>query len=83
MLDGYYDSELTGARVASSKMGFFTKEPESEEGFTGDSVDENDNPIIELEAGTFKELPTGWKFQSFDPQSPTTSFEMFSKLPVF
>ena len=76
MLDGYEEATLVNARVAASKMGFFTS-PEGD-GFIGDDYD-NQAPIMDASPGTFSQLPAGMSFQSFDPSSGTESFDEFEK----
>lgn len=76
MLDGYEEATLVNARVAASKMGFFTS-PEGD-GFIGDDYD-NHAPIMDASPGTFTQLPQGMSFQSFDPSSGTESFDEFEK----
>lgn len=76
MLDGYEEATLVNARVAASKMGFFTS-PEGD-GFVGDDYD-NHAPIMSAEPATFTQLPAGMSFTAFDPQNPTDSFADFEK----
>jgi len=76
MLDGYEEATLVNARVAASKMGFFTS-PEGD-GFIGDDYD-NHAPIMDASPGTFTQLPQGMSFQAFDPSSGTESFDEFEK----
>jgi len=76
MLDGYEEATLVNARVAASKMGFFTS-PEGD-GFIGDDYD-NHAPIMSAEPATFTQLPAGMSFTAFDPQNPTDSFAEFEK----
>lgn len=75
MLDKYQEAELTAARVAAGKMGFFKTPTGNEYGGGKDG----DDVIMEVEPGTFEELPSGWEFESFDPQHPSTAFETFQK----
>jgi lambda family phage portal protein len=77
MLDGYEEAELTAARVAASKMGFYTS-PAGEQ-YTGDDKDAAGNPITDAEPGVFEVLPEGWGFQAYDPQHPTSAFKDFEK----
>ena len=77
MLDGYEEAELVAARIASAKMGFF-ETPTGEE-YTGDEIDEFGNIISEVEPGIMEQLPAGVKFNSYDPQHPTTAFGQFVK----
>jgi len=77
MLSGYEEAEVTAARVAACKMGFYTKS-ESGEGYQGE-VDAAGNMITNAEAGSFEELPVGVDFKSFDPQHPSTAYGPFIK----
>jgi len=77
MLDGYEEAELVAARVAASKMGFFTS-PAGDQ-YTGEDTEDNYTPIMNAEAGTFEQLPEGMNFQTFDPQHPTSGFDAFHK----
>ncbi len=76
MLDRYEEAELTAARVAAGKMGFYTT-PTGTEYTTGQT--EDNDVIMEVEPGTFEELPAGWDFTAFDPTHPTTAYEAFTK----
>jgi len=76
MLDRYEEAELTAARVAAGKMGFY-KTPTGNEYTTG--LSEDNDVIMEVEPGTFEEMPAGWEFQTFDPTHPTTAYEAFTK----
>jgi lambda family phage portal protein len=77
MLGGYEESELVAARVASSKMGFFTSDAGT--GYTGQDQDGDGNVYMEAEPGTFEQLPRGVDFKSWDPQHDTSNFEAFIK----
>jgi len=76
MLEGYEEAELTAARVAAAKMGFY-KKPAGEE-YVGDG-NENGTPLTSAEPGEFEILNEGWDFVPYDPQHPTTAFSMFVK----
>jgi len=76
MLEGYEQAELTAARVAAAKMGFYTSP--AGETYNGEG-DENGTPMTSAEPGEFEVLPEGWGFQQFDPQHPTTAFSEFIK----
>lgn len=78
MLGGYEEAELVAARVASAKVGFYTK-PVGDKPYTGDDEDSLGNAIQELEPGTFEELPYGWDFKTHDPQHPNSAFNDFLK----
>lgn len=77
MLAGYREAELVAARVAASKMGFFTSQ--TGDGFQADGFENTFTPIYEAEPGTFHQLPTGVSFQAFDPSHPTSAFADFEK----
>ena len=79
MLDGYQEAELVAARIAASKMGFFTSP--TGDGYVGDDYD-NKAPIMEAEPGTFQQLPDGVSFTAFDPAHPTTAYADFEKAIV-
>lgn len=76
----YQESELVAARVASAKMGFFTR-PKGEDSL-GDEVDVNNpNAVIQgAEPGSFDILPEGWNIQTFDPQNPNAQMGGFVKV---
>jgi lambda family phage portal protein len=77
MLGTYEENELVAAGVAASKMGFFTSA--DGEQYKGTDEDADGNLITEAEPGLFEQLPAGVKFESWDPQHPTTSFGAFIK----
>ena len=77
MLAGYEESELVASRVAASKMGFLTKDANTES-YTGEE-DEDYNLIMESEPGSIEELPTGMSFQEWNPTHPTTAYKDFVK----
>ena len=77
MLHGYREAELIAARVAASKMGFFTS-PDGD-GYTGDEVQDTYAPVMSAEPGSFEQLPNGVSLQTFDPTHPTTAFAEFHK----
>lgn len=76
----YQKSELVASRVASAKMGFYTR-PRGEEDLLGDGEDENDANAFfqEAEAGMFDILPDGYSIETFDPQNPNANFGNFVK----
>ena len=77
MLGGYEEAEVVAARLAASKMGFFTT-PTGEE-YIGDGQDAAGNTIMEAEPGVFEQLPAGVEFQEFNPTHPTSQFRDFVK----
>lgn len=78
ILSGYEEAELTAARMAASKMGFY-QETEADADGLGEDQNEKGEPIQDFEPGTFERLPRGLEFQAFDPQHPTTQFGEFVK----
>ena len=77
MLGGYEEAELVAARTAAAKMGFFVSDG-TDYGQT-DPSNPNADFSMEAEPGMFDQIPQGLKFQSWDPQHPTTAFEGFRK----
>ena len=75
-MNGYYEAEITAARVASAKMGFFTSP--AGDGYVGEDVQDEYTPITSAEPATFEQLPAGMDFKAFDVAHPTTAFESFS-----
>lgn len=78
ILSGYEEAELTAARAASSKMGFY-KEIEVDADSQGEEKNAAGEPIQDFEPAHFERLPKGLEFQGFDPQHPTTQFGEFIK----
>ena len=77
MLNGYLEAEIVAARVAASKMGFFTS-PDGD-GYIGDGEYEDTfSPTMNAQAGIFEQLPAGMDFKAFDPSHPTTAFDSFT-----
>ena len=76
LLNGYLEAEIVAARTAASKMGFFTSS--DGDSYVGDGEDEEYVPIMNAEAGTFEQLPSGMDFKAFDPDHPTSAFEPFT-----
>jgi len=92
MLDKYEEATLTGARIASSKMGFFYDDLDddmpvpyggSETDNTADIIDpETGRPIdgdnfIDIEAGQFEDIGTK-RFTPFDPGYPPTGYDEYT-----
>lgn len=76
MLDGYSEAELTAARVAAAKMGFYKMDGDAEP----NAELEADGALVqEASAGSFELLPRGVDFQQFDPQHPNAAFADFVK----
>lgn len=77
-LGGYEEAELIASRIGASKMGFLIPDPEAP-GYDGDDVDAEGNTIMEMEPGSWEQLPPGFKVDKFDPQHPNASFDAFVK----
>lgn len=82
MLDGYEEAEVVAARVAASKGGFFTRDPESILEPRIESESQDDDFEMDLEPGVYRTVPLGYQFQSVDPTHPTTAFAEFQKAMV-
>ncbi|WP_294346767.1 phage portal protein [Prosthecochloris sp.] len=85
MLERYENAEVTQARIAAEKGGFFTKNPAAEGDYvdgTGGAKNSNDDSgeveYMDSETASFATLPEGWDFKQFDPTHPTTAFDPFS-----
>ena len=76
LLNGYLEAEIVAARTGASKMGFFVSSDGDQ--YVGDGEDEEYVPIMNAEAGTFEQLPSGMDFKSFDPDHPTSAFDSFT-----
>ena len=74
-LNGYRQAELTAARLAACKMGFYTSP--GGDGYVGEDYEDTFTPIMEAEPGTFEQLPSGMDFKAFEPNHPTSAFEAF------
>lgn len=81
MLDGYIESELVGARVSSSKMGFIEAKDDTAASVTGpDGESIAAKPMMFNAApGTIEQLNPGWTFNAWDPTHPNTAFADFIK----
>jgi len=76
MLDGYEEAELTAARAAACKMGFYEKTlPNDYQG----AVDSEGNPTLETQPGVIEDLPMGVTFKTHDPQHPVSAYADFVK----
>lgn len=80
MLDGYAEAELTAARVAASKMGFYEldgdAEPEEIDGQI-EAQAKDAQLVQEAVPGTFELLPKGVTLKPYDPQHPAAGFGAF------
>ena len=76
MLQGYEDAEITAARYAASKMGFYVPNMDAPD---WSDKQEGDDFVQEVTPGQIDILPPGYNFQAFDMQHPTTQFGTFVK----
>ena len=82
MLGGYREAEVTGRRLAASKMGFFKRLFNQGQGDLAPLVDvENSDGEFEIEVspGKLSVLPTGVDFEKFDMTSFSTDYEQFER----
>ena len=77
MLHGYQEAELVAARVASCQMGFYKIPPG--ENWANDGTDSDGSALSDAAPGVFERMPTGWEFQQFTPQHPTSQYGDFIK----
>lgn len=75
MMAGYRDAEITAARIGASKMGILTT-PTGDD-FVGNDLEDDIVPVIDVEPGTFHQLPAGYNLDMFDPNHPNTGFAEF------
>ena len=82
MLSGYREAEVTGRRLAASKMGFFKRMFQSGSGDIAPLADvETKDGILEMEVepGKLSALPPGVEFEKFDMQTFSTDYEQFER----
>lgn len=80
ILGEYEKTELIGARIGASQMGFYIPSPEGGADIVPDDEDSEGNPIMEAEPGMFEKLPTGYSdFKPFLPVHPSGNYGDFSK----
>lgn len=78
MLHAYAEAELVASRVNASAMGFITSP--TGDAYTGEDISsDNFSPMMNVEAGTIQQLPTGADFKQFDTTHPKTAFDPFVK----
>lgn len=76
-LRGYEEAAVIAARIGASKMGFFT----SPDGNAADvATDSQDGEFMtEATPGEFSVIPSGWSFESFNPDYPHQQYGEFVK----
>lgn len=77
MLNGTQESLVVLNRITASKMGFFTRDATSED-FAADEQ-HPERVTMEASPGLTETLPTGMKFQPWDPGQPTPQYDVFQK----
>ena len=75
MLNGWREASLIAARASAAKFGVITT-PSGDE-FVGDDESPEGMPIIDMEPGSYSQLPAGHNFEMIDPKHPTSSFADF------
>jgi lambda family phage portal protein len=82
MLDGYREATTVGRRLRAALMGFFYREQPGPSGIAelADTKDDADNMLeMTMEPGVLKELPSGLRFDKFDPGGEQTDYAEFVK----
>ena len=77
MTDKYREAELVAARMAASKMAFYTSP--TGDGYTGDSVDDDGSLVQEVEPGLIEQLPEGVTLETIDWSHPNSNSGDFVK----
>lgn len=76
MLDGLVEAELVASRAAAAKMGWLVNKESRQLGEK--RADGTRTPVpMEATPGSIAVAPTGYEFQPWDPQHPTTAFASF------
>jgi len=75
MLHAYREAEVIAARIGASKMGILTTP--SGDDFVGESYENDFTPVIDVEPGSFHQLPSGFDMKMFDPDHPNTGYAEF------
>jgi len=93
VLRKYIEAELIGARIGASSAGFFVRQKDHYEPFTGqegidvknedeediEPDDVDDMEVDEVEAGTVKIAPVGYDFKEWNLNRPNSAFSDFLK----
>lgn len=82
MISGYREAEVTGRRLAASKMGFFKRlfnEGGGEIAPIADTELEDGSLEMEVHPGKLTALPPGIDFEKFDMTSFSTDYEQFER----
>lgn len=74
-LGEYENATLVNARISASKGGFFEHDVDG----SGPEPGEDEDIDMEVEPGTFRELPRGVRFKEFNPNFPHGEYAIFHK----
>lgn len=74
-LHAFREAEVIAARIGASKMGILTTP--SGDDFVGEGYENDFQPVIDVEPGTFHQLPAGFGLEMFDPKHPNTGYAEF------
>lgn len=77
-LDGYDEAAVVAARLAASKMIFYT-EPEEGGEYKGDEIDDDDAAIYDIEPAVAEILKSGWDVKTVDFNQPNNAYSEFVK----
>ena len=72
--NSYTEAELVAAKVGACQGGFFTGNTT-----LPGTVEDDGTIVMDLEPGTFHQLPNGVSFEKYDPNHPNINFNEFSK----
>lgn len=75
MLHAYREAEVIAARIQASKMGFI-KTPAGDD-YMADGLENDFQPVIDVEPGSFHQLGAGQDISFFDPNHPNTGYAEF------
>jgi lambda family phage portal protein len=79
MLDGYFMSELTAARIASMVVMSIENADDDGDGLAGDGINADGSKAIDIGSGTALELGPGQHLNDHTPSHPSTAFDSFMK----
>jgi lambda family phage portal protein len=77
LLHGYEEAAITAARIGASKAGFITTE--SGDGYIGDEATPDGPLLMDVEPGSWEQLPAGTSISTYDPTYPHDQYESFMK----
>jgi len=76
-LNAFQEAAIIASRIGASSMGFFTEGLGTD--FQGDDKDPSGDLIFDMEPGTFRKLPMGVDFKSFESKYPSDMVDGFMK----